>query len=231
MKRLLLLLLPAFCLLPGTVRPASDPCSPDPCLAPPPPVTYFCAAPEEDHPWIFRPSYYSHDPYDGKRVAQYEPLPRVYGPNDPSYMRSGYRHEQLMFRGADGTADRLHVVETWGLGDRIRPYGEWLYPYRAGATPYGPWGNPQGPWTLPFESWVNPYGLGQLPNPPWGPYYPPYYPQYQPYPNPYRGNNPMGPYGGGTMPYSGGPQGGFPPQNAGPHGGGPMPTPSPPPAP
>jgi hypothetical protein len=59
-------------------------------------------------------------------------------------------------------------VQTWGQGTAIRPYGEWEYPYRAGATPYGPWGNPQGPWTLPFDSWQNPYGLNR------GPYYGPW---------------------------------------------------------
>jgi hypothetical protein len=226
MKQLLPLLL-LFSLLPGTVRPENQkgtvPCSlqdtwdcaADPCIAPPPETPVFCSAPEEDHPWLFRRSYYSHDPNDGKRVAQYSPDPSVYGPNDPTFMRSGYRHEQLMFRGADGTADRMHIVETWGLGELIRPYGEWLYPYRAGATPYGPWGNPQGPWTLPFDSWVNPYGLGKLPNPPWGPYYSP---NSLPYPNSYQGPSPMGP------------QGGFPPQSAGPYGGS-MPYPSPPPAP
>jgi len=101
----------------------------------------------------------------------------------PDFLRlrggSGLRR----LRGPDGSADRLHVVETWGAGDAIRPYGEWLFPYRAGATPYGPWGNPQGPWTMPFDSWVNPYGLWNRS------------PLSSPYPVPY-GTSP-GPYRGG----------------------------------
>lgn len=98
---------------------------------------------------------------------------------DPTYMQSGYRHYRSSIR-VGGSADHVHVVQTWGLGELIRPYGEWLYPFRAGATPFGPWGNPQGPWTTPFGSWINPYGLGQLPNPPW--FFPPYP---VPYPVPY----------------------------------------------
>ena len=109
--------------------------------------------------WVFRPSYYSHDPATGERTAQFAPKAPSLAPVDPNYVRSGYRHKRSTLRGADGSADRMHLVETWGAGADIRPYGEWLFPYRAGATPYGPWGNPQGPWTAPFDSWVNPYGL------------------------------------------------------------------------
>ncbi len=132
----------------------------------------FCSD-EEESSWIFQPSYFSHDPDTGKRVDQYESEPTSYYRDDPTYLESGYRHYQYEIVGPGGSADRLHVVQTWGLGDLIRPYGEWEFPYRAGATPYGPWGNPQGPWTMPFDSWQNPYGLLQhLPNPGWngGPY-------------------------------------------------------------
>lgn len=108
--------------------------------------------------WIFLPSTYSHDPSGEQRVAQYVAERPSYAPYDPNYMVSGYRHIRSSIRDADGNYDQMHVVETWGAGEWIRPYGEWLYPFRAGATPYGPWGNPQGPWTLPFDSWVNPYG-------------------------------------------------------------------------
>lgn len=135
------------------------------------PVVY-CSEQEESS-WIFQPSYFSHDPDNGKRVAQYAPEPTSYARDDPTYLESGYRHYQMSIVGPDGSADRLHVVQTWGLGELIRPYGEWEFPYRAGATPYGPWGNPQGPWTSPFDSWQNPYGLMQhMPNPGWssGPY-------------------------------------------------------------
>jgi len=121
--------------------------------------------------WIFRRSTYTHDDATGQRVAQYAREQPAYKLEDPSYQQSAYRHSRSGFRVGE-SYDYLHVVETWGQGEYLRPYGEWQYPYRAGATPYGPWGNPQGPWTTPFGSWVNPYGLGQLPNPPWSPYYP-----------------------------------------------------------
>jgi hypothetical protein len=114
--------------------------------------------------WIFRTSYYSHDPATGKRVNQFAPEKAAYVRTDPTYQQSVYRHSRSGFE-VGGSYDYTHTVETWGQGESIRPYGEWLYPYRTGATPFGPWGNPQGPWTTPFGSWSNPYGLGRLPNP------------------------------------------------------------------
>jgi hypothetical protein len=128
--------------------------------------------------WIFRASYFTHDPATGHRVNQFAPEKPAYVRTDPTYQESVYRHSRSGFRVGD-SFDFLHTVETWGQGENIRPYGEWLFPYRAGATPFGPWGNPQGPWTTPFGSWVNPYGLGRLPNPPWFPGYLPV-----PYPAP-----------------------------------------------
>ena len=120
--------------------------------------------------WAFRASYYTHDPATGQRVTQYSPGATPYARIEPNYQQSAYRQQHIRIGGGRGGADNIHIVESWGNGENVRPYGEWQYPYRAGATPYGPWGNPQGPWTLPFESWVNPYGLGQLPFPPfpWG---------------------------------------------------------------
>jgi hypothetical protein len=116
--------------------------------------------------WVFRPSYFTHDPETGQRVAQFSPGETPYARGDATYQRSGYRHMRSSLRGANGSADRMHIVETWGAGEYIRPYGEWQRPFRAGATPYGPWGNPQGPWTSPFGSWMNPYGLGRFFQPP-----------------------------------------------------------------
>ncbi len=125
-------------------------------------VASACAAAAEPASWAFRRSYYSHDPATGNRVAQYAPEKAAYVRTDPTYQQSVYRHTRTGIQVGD-SFDYLHMVETWGEGERIRPYGEWLYPYRAGATPYGPWGNPAGPWTTPFGSWVNPYGIGRLP--------------------------------------------------------------------
>lgn len=197
-----------------------------------PPPGAITSAPPEGPSWIFRQSRYSHNPTTGERVAQFQPEKPAYPQYDPTYTESGYRHYHTALRGPDGSYDHSHIVQTWGAGEFIRPYGEWEFPFRAGATPFGPWGNPQGPWTLPFESWVNPYGLGRLPNPPW--------PSYGPYSGPSQGPAgaaPYVPYGGPQPPPVGppqayAPQGGahqppFNPQALPPQGG----PPSPPPAP
>lgn len=125
--------------------------------------------------WIFRTSYYTHDPATGSRVNQFAAEKTAYVRTDPTFQESVYRHSRSGFE-VGGTYDFMHTVQTWGQGESIRPYGEWLFPYRAGATPFGPWGNPQGPWTTPFGAWSNPYGLGRLPNPPWFPWRPIPYP-------------------------------------------------------
>jgi hypothetical protein len=128
------------------------------------PALLLTVAPAVADSWIFQPSLYSHDPYTCERVNQFQPEQASFAREDPTYMESGYRHLHTSILGADGSYDHTHVVQTWGAGESIRPYGEWQFPFRAGATPFGPWGNPQGPWTLPFDSWQNPYGLGRLPN-------------------------------------------------------------------
>ena len=133
------------------------------------------ASPAAAASWIFRRSTYTHDPVSGERVHQYAAKEPAYARVDPTYKQSGYRHNRMSIRGLGGSADRLHIVDSWGEGESLRPYGEWQRPFRAGATPYGPWGNPQGPWTTPFDSWMNPYGLGQLPYQPYYGHPTPYY--------------------------------------------------------
>ena len=118
--------------------------------------------------WLFRPSTFSHDPVTGDRLNQYARKEPALANTDRTYQQSGYQHMRFGLH-AGGSADRLHIVQTWGAGEAIRPYGEWQYPFRAGATPYGPWGNSQGPWTMPYDSWVNPYGQwNRYPYPSWG---------------------------------------------------------------
>jgi hypothetical protein len=143
----------------------------------------------EESSWIFRASCYSHSPQTGQRVAQYQPEEPAPAPADDTYQQSGYRyiHSGIC---VGNSQDHVHVVQTWGQGDSIRPYGEWEYPYRPGATPYGPWGNPQGPWTSPFNSPQNPYGAGQFGQAPW---------QSAP--------TPVGPWSRGPGPSSSGPWG------------------------
>jgi hypothetical protein len=151
--------------------------------------------------WIFRMSNYSHDPMTGERVNQFQPEKPAYAPYDPTYLQSGYRHNHTALPTGDGGWDHTHIVETWGLGDQIRPYGEWQYPYRPGATPFG-WGYPGGPWGSPYESGINGYFPGQMPG--------------------YPGSTP---YGGGYPPQSAAPffgpynGGGYQPPNAAPFNG------------
>lgn len=116
-----------------------------------------CTAQALADSWVFRPSYYSHDPATGQRVNQYHAEKAPYARIDPTYQQSMYRHVQTALS-VGGSGDYQHWVETWGRGEYLRPYEEWLYPFREGATPFGPWGNPRGPWSLPYSPWFNPYG-------------------------------------------------------------------------
>ncbi|MGO8749665.1 MAG: hypothetical protein ACLQNE_27230 [Thermoguttaceae bacterium] len=123
----------------------------------------FTAAAETN--WIFRASYYSHDPATGQRVIQYAPEQAAVFRIDPTYQQSAYRQNHTSLH-VGNNYDEMDVVETWGRGT-VRPYGEWLYPYRPGATPYGPWQNPQGPGTMPYGAWGNPQGPGAAPYGAW----------------------------------------------------------------
>jgi hypothetical protein len=147
----------------------------------------------EEATWIFQPSLYSHSPTSGRQVAQYRRETPAYVRADDTYQESGYRHINSSIQ-VGNSSDHFHVVQTWGQGELIRPYGEWEYPFRAGATPYGPWGNPQGPWTLPFDSWQNSYGLMQMPRGPWA--YGQGSPMGSPMPGAGAGPNPFLPQGG-----------------------------------
>jgi hypothetical protein len=123
--------------------------------------------------WVFRPSYFSHDPVSGQRVAQFAQPAPSYIRTGENYLQSGYSHNTITI-GSGNNAQHLHVVETWGQGDKIRPYGEWLYPYRPGATPYGPspYGAGYGPGQFgPSPYGPSPYGFGGNP---YGPAMPPY---------------------------------------------------------
>ena len=69
-----------------------------------------------------------------KRITQYSPLPNVYVTEDPTYQESGFHYTQQILLGPNGSVDGYHLIQSWGRGDQIRPYGEWEYPYRAGGT-------------------------------------------------------------------------------------------------
>jgi len=88
------------------------------------------------------PSYFSHDPKSGKRIDQFaEPDPAFVYEN-PTYMKSGYRHQRSTIRTPGGGFDQFHVVEEWGRP--VRPYGEWQRPFRPYSVPYQLWGEPYG---------------------------------------------------------------------------------------
>jgi len=185
--------------------------------------------------WVFRPSYYSHNPASGERAIQYAPEDPAYFRIDPTYQQSAYRHVQDTIAVGD-SSDHLHIVETWGRGEEIRPYGEWLFPYRPGATPYGswpygysrfgawgkgPWGNPlgfgssgmvQGPgMVLPGWWWGDLYGRAEESGTPvpWGDG-----PRPTPFPPPSPGKTGVAGQenGSGAMPSGGLPNGTTPPQ-------------------
>ena len=86
--------------------------------------------------WIFRRSSFTHHPATGERVAQFAPKQTPYARNDLTFQQSVFRHHRSTIRVGE-SADRMHIVESWGGGDRIRPYGEWERPFR--ATDMGTW--------------------------------------------------------------------------------------------
>ena len=127
------------------------------------------AAGADDGSWIFAPTRYTHSPLDGQRVVQYCPEAPAILRYDDTYQESGYRHNTISLCAGD-SADHLHLLQTWGLGLGIRPYGEWEYPYRPGATPYSPW-------PMSYPSWQNFAGQGPSPNGPSPAFWPNQQPQ------------------------------------------------------
>ena len=112
--------------------------------------------------WIFSRTAYTHSPVTGQRIAQYCPEQPSYLRYDDTYQQSGYRHN-LITIGSGDNVDHMNIVETWGLGLAIRPYGEWECPYRPYATPYTwtGYGGYPNPGMAPYNAWQNPYAAGQ----------------------------------------------------------------------
>ena len=120
--------------------------------------------------WIVAPSYFTHDPQTGKRVAQYTPIGPVYSYWRADYVESGFHHyrSSIVY---GGTADNYFRVKEWGRP--VRPFGEWRFPYRPYSVPYPLWNTPyygmyqfNGGWPVPY-----PYapGHGHGPGPAPGP--------------------------------------------------------------
>lgn len=96
--------------------------------------------------WLTAPSYYTHEPLQGQRVAQYSPIGPFYYYHRPDFVRSGYRHYRSSIQ-TGGSADNLHIVEEWGRP--VVPYEAWRFPFRPYGVPYDAWGPPFGGYT-PF---------------------------------------------------------------------------------
>jgi hypothetical protein len=99
------------------------------------------ASPAAARDWIYSPSTYSHDWQTGQRVTQFAPIPPVIVYQRPDYLKSGYRHMRSTIN-AGGSQDNYHVVDQYG--GEVRPYAEWLYPFRPYGVPYDAWGPPFG---------------------------------------------------------------------------------------
>jgi hypothetical protein len=88
--------------------------------------------------WVTAPSYFTHDPATGQRVAQFAPVPPVYASN---YQKSVYHHTRSTLQVGD-SIDIYHQVDEYGRP--VRPYDEWRFPYRPYSVPYQQWGPPYG---------------------------------------------------------------------------------------
>ena len=124
--------------------------------------------------WISDPSYYTHSPQSGTRVAQYAPIGPFFVEPRPDYMESGYHQERSSIRVGDSTDNYVRMTR-WG--EPVRPYGEWQFPFR--------------PYSVPSHLWAAPYGdYGYY----LGPYYGQIAPVSAPGSGPYHGKGDDVPY-------------------------------------
>src|SRR4051794_1581483 len=91
--------------------------------------------------WLTAPSYYTHDPSNGQRVAQHTPIGPFYYFGRPDYVKSGYRQYRSTID-LGNSSDNMHVVEQWGA--QVIPYEQWRFPTRPYSVPYQQWGPPYG---------------------------------------------------------------------------------------
>jgi hypothetical protein len=105
-------LLARFAWIGVVVFPALAAACEGPCAA--------CAQPacaDESSPsWIFRRSTYTHDPYTGARVAQYQRLPAIEPLEDERLVTSRYHRQRTNMRGVDGSVETYYDVQAWGNG-------------------------------------------------------------------------------------------------------------------
>jgi hypothetical protein len=72
--------------------------------------------------WLAAPSYFTHNPQTGLRVAQFAPKKPAMLFTDSNRTQSGIRHVRSSIQ-AGGSAQHTHIVERWG-NQPVRPYGE-----------------------------------------------------------------------------------------------------------
>lgn len=138
------------------------------------------AAPAETSSWVFQPSTYTHDPYTGARVAQYQRTPAVEPLEDPRQITSRYRRARTTIRGGDGSVDTTYEVQSYG-NDRggldaqwERFHDAWRQSLLTGSyynrTPAYPYGQGYGYPGYGYPGYGPGYGPGHG-----GGYYPPVY--------------------------------------------------------
>ena len=82
-----------------------------------PRVQHVCEAEEDERPsWIFHRAAYTHDPYTGARVAQFQRLPIIEPLDDERLVTSRYSRMQTNLPGAAGAMNQYYEVQAWGNG-------------------------------------------------------------------------------------------------------------------
>jgi len=79
-------------------------------------VEQTCSDDDEQPSWIFHRSTYTHDPYTGARVAQYQRLPAIEPLEDERLVTSRYHRVQTNLRGTGGSSESYYDVQSWGNG-------------------------------------------------------------------------------------------------------------------
>src|SRR6476646_2271250 len=131
-----------------------------------------CVADDEPPSWIFHRSTYTHDPYTGARVAQYQRLPAIEPLEDERLVTSRYHRVQTNLRGTNGSWESYYEVQQWGNGrggidaEWERFHNAWKESYIQGGF-YNQQGPSFGPWGSGGFGWGNGWGNGWC-SPGWG---------------------------------------------------------------